>query len=98
MSTTNDKDIMAIYEIMIATEHKANNETADTDDDQEYYSISDNTEEDSESANEDTDTDDEFWEEPKNPIRLQFEPDVYSLPKTLPESINRFKMLEVIPL
>merc|ERR1712066_334403 len=86
LSTSNEKDIMATYKLMIATQHKANNETADTEKDEEYYSFSD-TDQDSESSNEDTkNTEEEFWEQPKNPIRVQLKSDDgYSLPKTLPE-------------
>ena len=98
LSNTNEKDIMAIHEIMIKTQNKTKNESTDSEDDQEYYSISDTADEDSENKNEDTETDDEFWEQPKNPVRAPLKSDVFSMPKVLPESENRFKMLEVIPL
>ena len=98
LSNTSEKDIMAIHEIMITTQNNTKNESTDTEDDQKYYSISDTTDEDSENQNEDTETDDEFWELPKNPVPVQLKPDVYSMPKILPESENRFKILEVFPL
>jgi len=100
LSTSSEKDIMAIHEIMITTQNKTKNESTDTEDDQEYYSISDTTDEGSENENENehNDTEEEFWEPPKNPVCVQLKPDVYSMPKILPESENRFKMLEVIPL
>merc|ERR1711956_123254 len=92
-----EKDIMYIHKHVIITDDIIANNVDALQDESEFESeseIESEFESDTDNKTSDSyiDKEDEMWEQPKKSMRSQ----INSLPKPMPESQNRFKILEMI--
>merc|ERR1712008_609849 len=94
-----EKDIMYIHKHVIITDDiiadnvDALQDESESEIESEFESDTENkSDTDNETSDSYIDKEDEMWEQPKKTMRSQ----INSLPKPMPESQNRFKILEMI--